>query len=483
MVAVLSLVGELALGSSFVQALPPLERNIAYRSPSLTLHHLRHDRRATPADSLVDSWNGSFGPDGAMAYQGNVTFPYGIASGDPYDDSVILWTHPVPTTENVTQPICLTYQVSTDKAGKNVVTSNYAWTTSDVGYSFKVEATGLKAKTDYYYRFATCANRAVQSPTGHFRILPKPDDYLVTKLSFATFSCSNFPFGFFNAYAAAASKDLDLWLHVGDFIYEYAGNGSPDSYGDGRNISRVPQPDREIVSLEDYRTRYADYKTDSGLQALSAAHKCGHDREADILICASALYRPLPIRQACRLTQFIPLGLRHAPHSSFSMLDTRQYERDITDFYYNTDVIAAMSNDTNRSLMGGKQEQWLYNNLANDQKSGIKWKIVGQQIIAPPADAYNYDAWDGYKANRRRISTRPRTTPPPGAGGSLGGVEFGGNGGVVSSPSSYGRPRTLTPAQYVQPARANVTYGALQPKVVKYASSASRGWNGTAYQL
>lgn len=89
------------------------------------------------------------------------------------------------------------------------------------------------------------------------------------------------------------------------------------------------------------------------------------------------------------------------------MLDTRQYDRDITDVYYNTDYVASISNDTNRSLMGGKQERWFYDNLQKSQNRGAIWKIVGQQIIVNHLNEgsssfpIDYDAWDGYKANRR----------------------------------------------------------------------------------
>lgn len=94
------------------------------------------------------------------------------------------------------------------------------------------------------------------------------------------------------------------------------------------------------------------------------------------------------------------------------MMDTRKYDRDITDLYYNTDQVALLANDTNRSLMGGKQEKWLYNSLEKSQSRGATWKILGQQIIVNPLNELNgktgnlaedLDAWDGYKANRRRL--------------------------------------------------------------------------------
>lgn len=223
--------------SAPVAALPPLERNIAYRSPTSTIAApaLAHDvgaiargitKRAEElykkrssldyakgghaADELVLNYNATFGSDGQSSYYGGIKFPYSVASGDPYDDSAILWTHPVPADDSTKLPVCLRYQTSKREGSwseRNLVDDSYAWTTSDVDYSFKVETSGLKAQTQYWYRFFACHDHSLVSPTGTFKTTPSPNDEHVDSLKMAVFSCSNYPFGFFNSYAQAAKSD------------------------------------------------------------------------------------------------------------------------------------------------------------------------------------------------------------------------------------------------------------------------------------
>ena len=299
-----------------VSALAPLERNLAYRSPSLSLSNgerLSHDiehigtqikKRAydayvtskvegkakrnnggnkkangqykTEADFLVEKYDGKYGSDGRDAYKGKVTFPYGVASGDPYPNSAILWTHPVPEDSNTNLPVCLRYQTSKSKndfSKENLVDDSYAWTTSEVDYSFKVETTNLSPKTQYYYRFFSCHDPSVVSPVGSFKSIPEYNDDQVDSLKLSVFSCSNLSFGYFNAYrAAAARKNAEYFVHVGDYIYEARGDGKQvpgeETYGNGTALNRVPAPDHEIVTLEDYRLRYGSYRKDKDLQAL-----------------------------------------------------------------------------------------------------------------------------------------------------------------------------------------------------------------------
>lgn len=224
-----------ATATSSVHALPPLERNIAYRSPSetptsrglnahdvesigqgilkrsyLRKRSLRYAKGGHAADQLVIDYNSTKGIDGQDSYQGQISFPYGVASGDPYDDSAILWTHPSPADDNITEPVCLRYQTSRVNGSwskENLVDSSYAWTTSDVDYSFKVETSHLAPKTRYYYRFFACHDHNLVSPTGTFKTLPRPDDCDVDSLKLAVFSCSNYPFGYFNSFGQAAKSD------------------------------------------------------------------------------------------------------------------------------------------------------------------------------------------------------------------------------------------------------------------------------------
>lgn len=166
-----------------------------------------------------------------------LNFTHGVASGDPYSDSVILWTRASPNVDNdnsnvtvegtvplynhdtkqyvrtSSNPVCLSYTVGTDEELSNVVTEGKAYTSSDIDYTVKVEATGLEAFTQYYYQFSICDSDN-KSPLGRTKTAPKRDDD-VTGVGVAVFSCSNFPTGFFNAYGNAARKDnIDYVIHV-----------------------------------------------------------------------------------------------------------------------------------------------------------------------------------------------------------------------------------------------------------------------------
>jgi len=271
----------LVLATLVVSTLASYGANLNYRSPS---HHhpslgislskvvKRHDARAAWADDQLN-------------------FTHGVASGDPYPSSVILWTrcspqfddvadnstvsgfvplyNPVPIYDDTDEgkppsaaPVCLNWKVTSDKALSQPVTQGTVYTSSDVDYTVKVEATNLKPFTTYYYQFTVC-NSNTSSPVGRTKTTPTADDK-ITGINLAVYSCSNFPFGFFNAYGNTVRKDsVDYVLHLGDYIYEYA-NGE---YGWGQSIGRIPLPDRQIYTLYDYRKRHATYRTDLDLLA------------------------------------------------------------------------------------------------------------------------------------------------------------------------------------------------------------------------
>jgi alkaline phosphatase D len=249
-------------------------QNINYRSPSehhpglgISIHKV--NKRNTPGKSFQPS---------------ELNFTHGVASGDPYSDSVILWTRVSPQYDSVddngvvtgdvplyyhgpdqtvsTAPICVEYKVSLTSDFLVSESSGRAYTSSDVDYTVKVEATGLKAFTRYYYRFNICDSDN-KSPLGRTKTVPRVDD-AVSQVNVAVYSCANYPFGFFNAYGNPVRKDsVDYVIHLGDYIYEYQGNGD---YGDGRPIGRVPKPERVIHSLYDFRERHATYRSDLDLQ-------------------------------------------------------------------------------------------------------------------------------------------------------------------------------------------------------------------------
>jgi alkaline phosphatase D len=254
--------------------------NINYRSPSL-----HHPGMGISIRKVVKR------NDPRSAHPpANLNFTHGVGSGDPYPNSVILWTRCAPISTQVNDnstvsgfvplynpvpiyngtggmnppsnaPVCVSYKVAMDHAMSQVVTQGQAYTSSDIDYTVKVEAGGLSPFTWYYYQFSVCDSANITSPVGRTKTAPGPDDD-VSQINFAVYSCSNFPFGYFNAFGNPARKNsVDYVLHVGDYIYEYKSN----DYGYGWSIKRVPLPDRTIFTLYDYRTRYASYRTDFDL--------------------------------------------------------------------------------------------------------------------------------------------------------------------------------------------------------------------------
>jgi alkaline phosphatase D len=196
-------------------------------------------------------------------------FRHGVASGDPLTDRIMLWTRATPRGE---QTVSVNWMLSASPDMTDILRSGTTTTDAARDYTVKVDATGLEAGTPYYYQFDTLGEL---SPVGRTRTLPAAG---VEHLRIAVLSCSNYPFGFFNVYGRVAERaDLDLVLHLGDYLYEYPGRGvseeeNPDEYGDGRPLGRAPEPPYEIVSLDDYRTRHACYKTDPDLQEVHRQH-------------------------------------------------------------------------------------------------------------------------------------------------------------------------------------------------------------------
>ncbi|MFO0016700.1 MAG: alkaline phosphatase D family protein, partial [Synechococcaceae cyanobacterium] len=198
----------------------------------------------------------------------SIRFSHGVASGDPYADSVILWTRISPG-DGVIGPQTVQWEIATsaDFAAGSIKGSGSFSTSAARDWTVKLEAAGLRADTSYFYRFR--AGDGV-SPVGQTKTLPVNSD----PVRLAVFSCANFPAAQqFDAYARAAAinsaNPYDAWLQVGDYIYEYG----PGGYGSAEDAagSRGFSPNREILSLDDYRQRYAQYHTDAGLQALRAA--------------------------------------------------------------------------------------------------------------------------------------------------------------------------------------------------------------------
>ena len=201
-----------------------------------------------------------------------VEFEYGVASGDPAADGVILWTRVTPL-DNQTETVQVRWEVarSTDESMNNVVRSGSFTSSAASDFTVKIDVDGLDPQTPYTYRFSA---GGAQSVVGHTQTLPEPDADL-SELKFAVFSCANLPKGYFHAYAHAAQEarefgDLDAVIHLGDYFYEYDASGYPSLVGrDGDNTAEsLFSPNKELITLEDYRLRHGQYKQDKDLQEL-----------------------------------------------------------------------------------------------------------------------------------------------------------------------------------------------------------------------
>jgi alkaline phosphatase D len=347
-------------------------------------------------------------------------FRHGVASGDPLSDRVILWTR-VTAPRNAVPEVAWT--IARDAAFRRVVSRGTTRTAAARDFTVKVDAGGLDPATTYYYRFQTLGER---SPTGRTRTLPVAK---AERVRLALVSCSNYPYGYFNVYRnIAARPDLDAVLHLGDYLYEYA-NGQ---YGDGTALGRVPNPDREMIALEDYRLRHAQYKSDPDLQEVHRQHPFivvwddheitnnawrdgaenhnpdrGEGEWAPRRAAAvQAFFEWMPIREDRSTRQpRIYRSFAFGDLADLVMLDTRLVDRD--EQAERRDSIAVID-DPARSLMGRAQEQWLFSELAASSRANVTWQLLGQQVMfaagsLPGAEAASTDTWDGYRPARQRV--------------------------------------------------------------------------------
>ncbi|MBP1207242.1 alkaline phosphatase D [Duganella sp. 1411] len=337
------------------------------------------------------------------SYQ-SITFAHGVASGDPLPDRVILWTR--VTAAAGADDMDVGWTVAEDSAFTKTVASGTARAGAAGDYTVKVDATGLSANRAYYYRFRC---QGVDSPVGRTKTLPTG---AVTRARFAVFSCSNYPAGYFNVYGDAAKfDDIDVGLHLGDYIYEYAAGGYASQNAAGMN--RVSQPATEIITLTDYRRRYQQYRTDPDLQAVHARipfiavwddHELANDtwREgaenhnpateglwsARRMMAIQAYHEWMPIRvpdaaRPDRIYRSFDFGNLLSLH----MLDTRVIGRDKqlayasyagADGSFNSAAFTADVSNPARQLMGAEQTTWLQGQMG---KSTATWQILGQQVL------------------------------------------------------------------------------------------------------
>lgn len=188
-------------------------------------------------------------------------FTLGVASGDPLPDSVVLWTRLAPDPLNggdmPARPFPVTWEIAEDERFRRLVRSGVELAAPELGHSVHAEPRGLRPSASYFYRFRV---ESQISPVGRTRTAPSPRSS-PERLRLAFASCQNFEDGFYSAYRGMAAEDLDLVVHLGDYIYE----GGP-----GGGVRRHDGP--EVDGLASYRNRHALYRTDLDLQAAHAAH-------------------------------------------------------------------------------------------------------------------------------------------------------------------------------------------------------------------
>lgn len=355
-------------------------------------------------------------------------FGLGVASGDPLADSVILWTRlaPLPLALDSTggmpdDPVDVVWEVAADDRFRSLVSSGVATADPDRGHALHVDATGLDPATTYHYRFTV---GDWTSPVGRTRTLPA-EGADVARFRLGVVNCQWYESGTYAAYAHLAEEDVDLVLHLGDYIYEYAA-------GTGRRQSK---PTNEVITLDDYRLRYASYKVDPQLQAAHAAapfvctwddHEVANNYLGETVPEGLVPADQLPERKAAAYrawwenlpTRLPPpdgpelqvyRDLTIGALARLAVLDERQYAdvapcRDevVDDF---GDCDARTGED--RTRLGPEQEAWVADTVG---RGDVTWDLVGNPVVLAGIDAgtgdepqFYLDTWDGYPDAQRRL--------------------------------------------------------------------------------
>ena len=344
-------------------------------------------------------------------------FTLGVASGDPLPDSVVLWTRLAPEALDPFggmpyTPVDVTWELAHDDAFTRIVQTGAATAQPEFAHSVHIDVKGLDPGREYFYRFVAGGER---SPIGRTRTAPGPGN---AAMKFAFVSCQSWHAGFYTAYEHLADEDVDVVLHLGDYIYEFA----TDPVGGPRNTPIPASAQVATESLDQYRQRYALYKTDPHLQAAHAAapflvtwddHEVVNnyagattpagEAEADFLLRRANAYRaywehmPLrPLQQPKGPDLQLYRRLRFGDLVEFNVLDTRQYR--------SPQVTGNERFDPTRTILGADQEAWLLGGL------GAHWNVLAQQVLMGQLDSdpgagvtIPNDAWDGYAANRIRV--------------------------------------------------------------------------------
>lgn len=410
-------------------------------------------------------------------------FGHGVASGDPLPGGAVIWTRvtPDPTAtpgSGLGAPTPVTWEVATDEAFAAIVASGDVVTSPASDHTVKVDVSGLDTSGDHWYRFRALGSTSI---VGQFRTAPAPDS-ANTGLRIGVVSCSNWEGGYYSAYRhLAARDDLDLVVHLGDYVYEYEAG----RYGPGADFGRVHDPDVEMVTLEHYRRRHALYKTDPDLRALhqryafvttiddhevtdnswSAGAVNHDDSEGDYAArraaAMQAYFEWMPIRatggadEPTRIWRHLALG----GLADLFVLDERTHRSEqVQGAYGDLFVTSPEVGAADRTMLGAEQLDFLTDGVAASQAT---WKLIANGVMFAPlvlADSpdpavpatdpifdavgtgapvvINADQWDGYRAEQQRV-----------------GAAFGAAGGVViltgDIHSSWAAEIPADPSTYV----------------------------------
>ena len=381
-------------------------------------------------------------------------FTHNVASGEPASDSMLLWTRFVPADGGAVK---LRVEVSDSESFTKIISGGQMVTGPWRDYTAKITVDGLAPGTHYYYRFI--GPDGSKSPTGRTKTLPIGN---VKNFNIAIFSCSNLGFGTFAAYGhAAARKDIDLVLHMGDYIYEYK-RGGYDQEG-AANALKV-QPETEILNIADYRLRYASYRSDPQLQAMHQNYAVipntdDHEGANDAWEGGAQNHQneegEWNLRRAAAMQvwrEWMPVG--ETPWKSYDFGALGQYLRtdsrmiarsrpwsydEVLGDNEPTKAFAEFRDgawlDPAATMFGTEQENWIAHVLRRSVRSGQKWQVVGsgtvmgksftpqsaESWLSPDASdrskkylklgieaararlPYNLDNWGGYPAARSRF--------------------------------------------------------------------------------
>ncbi|MCR9835420.1 alkaline phosphatase D family protein [Vibrio parahaemolyticus] len=331
-----------------------------------------------------------------------VSFEHGVASGDPTQTQVIIWTRVTTAASYVD----VSWQVASDMEFSNVVQSGVFTTDTGRDFTVKVDVQNLNANSQYYYRFMV---GEMMSEVGQTQTLPEDG---VEKASMAVVSCANYPAGYFHVYREILNQHeqspFDVVLHLGDYIYEYGAGGYASE--DAAALGREPSRGTECITLDDYRKRYAQYRQDADLQALHAKlpmiavwddHELANDTwkngaenhqddEGSFIdrraAAAAAWTEWLPVRENTFSNMLIYRQFSFGNLVNLMMLDTRLVGRDKPLDYFSLSAptmeaiggLVAQSRSADRELLGTEQLAWLMNEFNTHD---AKWNVLGQQVL------------------------------------------------------------------------------------------------------